>query len=119
MSRSFAAKVEVVEQLGSEILLETRVGTARVTATLEDGRTIDTKLLRAVTDDEMKRIESEIGAERLFDDDGIRTSGCVLEAELKCRLKPEPRPLHRRERAGRCRSRPPQSSRRGQESACS
>jgi len=26
LSRSFAAKVEVVEQLGSEILLETRVG---------------------------------------------------------------------------------------------
>ena len=32
VSRSFAAKVEVVEQLGSEILLETRVGDARVTA---------------------------------------------------------------------------------------
>jgi multiple sugar transport system ATP-binding protein len=32
LSRSFAAKVEVVEQLGSEILLETRVGDARVTA---------------------------------------------------------------------------------------
>jgi multiple sugar transport system ATP-binding protein len=31
LSRSFAAKVEVVEQLGSEILLETRVGEARVT----------------------------------------------------------------------------------------
>ena len=31
VSRSFAAKVEVVEQLGSEILLETRVGEARVT----------------------------------------------------------------------------------------
>jgi multiple sugar transport system ATP-binding protein len=31
LSRSFAAKVEVVEQLGSEILLETRVGPARVT----------------------------------------------------------------------------------------
>ena len=30
-SRSFAARVEVVEQLGSEILLETRVGEARVT----------------------------------------------------------------------------------------
>ncbi|HYR68774.1 MAG TPA: malate synthase A [Candidatus Dormibacteraeota bacterium] len=34
-------------------------------ATLEDGRTVDAGLLRAVTDDEMKRIESEIGAERL------------------------------------------------------
>jgi multiple sugar transport system ATP-binding protein len=32
LSRSFVAKVEVVEQLGSEILLETRVGDARVTA---------------------------------------------------------------------------------------
>ena len=32
LSRSFQAKVEVVEQLGSEILLETRVGDARVTA---------------------------------------------------------------------------------------
>jgi multiple sugar transport system ATP-binding protein len=32
LSRSFPAKVEVVEQLGSEILLETRVGDARVTA---------------------------------------------------------------------------------------
>ncbi|HEX9326967.1 MAG TPA: TOBE domain-containing protein, partial [Reyranella sp.] len=31
LSRSLAAKVEVVEQLGSEILLETRVGEARVT----------------------------------------------------------------------------------------
>jgi multiple sugar transport system ATP-binding protein len=31
LSRSFAARVEVVEQLGSEILLETRVGEARVT----------------------------------------------------------------------------------------
>jgi multiple sugar transport system ATP-binding protein len=31
VSRSFQAKVEVVEQLGSEILLETRVGEARVT----------------------------------------------------------------------------------------
>jgi len=31
LSRSFPAKVEVVEQLGSEILLETRVGEARVT----------------------------------------------------------------------------------------
>ena len=31
LSRSFAAKVEVVEQLGSEILLESRVGDARVT----------------------------------------------------------------------------------------
>jgi multiple sugar transport system ATP-binding protein len=31
VSRSFAARVEVVEQLGSEILLETRVGPARVT----------------------------------------------------------------------------------------
>ena len=31
VSRSFAARVEVVEQLGSEILLETRVGDARVT----------------------------------------------------------------------------------------
>ena len=31
VSRSFPAKVEVVEQLGSEILLETRVGDARVT----------------------------------------------------------------------------------------
>jgi multiple sugar transport system ATP-binding protein len=31
LSRTFAAKVEVVEQLGSEILLETRVGEARVT----------------------------------------------------------------------------------------
>jgi multiple sugar transport system ATP-binding protein len=31
VSRSFPAKVEVVEQLGSEILLETRVGEARVT----------------------------------------------------------------------------------------
>jgi multiple sugar transport system ATP-binding protein len=31
LSRSFPAKVEVVEQLGSEILLETRVGAARVT----------------------------------------------------------------------------------------
>ncbi len=32
LSRSFRAKVEVVEQLGSEILLETRVGDTRVTA---------------------------------------------------------------------------------------
>jgi multiple sugar transport system ATP-binding protein len=31
LSRSLAATVEVVEQLGSEILLETRVGEARVT----------------------------------------------------------------------------------------
>ncbi len=31
LSRSFAARVEVVEQLGSEILLETRVGETRVT----------------------------------------------------------------------------------------
>ena len=31
VSRAFAARVEVVEQLGSEILLETRVGEARVT----------------------------------------------------------------------------------------
>ena len=31
---------------------------------LQDGRTVDAGLLRAVTDDEMKRIESEIGAER-------------------------------------------------------
>ena len=36
----------------------------RHAATLEDGRKIDAGLLRAVTDDEMKRIESEIGAER-------------------------------------------------------
>jgi len=36
----------------------------RHAATLEDGRKIDADLLRAVTDDEMKRIESEIGAER-------------------------------------------------------
>ena len=33
-------------------------------AKLQDGRTVDAGLLRAVTDDEMKRIESEIGAER-------------------------------------------------------
>ncbi len=33
-------------------------------ATLEDGRKIDADLLRRATDDEMKRIESEVGAER-------------------------------------------------------
>ena len=36
----------------------------RHAATLADGRTVDASLLRAVTNDEMKRIESEIGAER-------------------------------------------------------
>ena len=36
----------------------------RQAATLEDGRKVDADLLRAVTDDEMKRIESEVGAER-------------------------------------------------------
>jgi malate synthase len=33
-------------------------------ARLEDGRKVDTGLLRSVTDDEMKRIESEVGPER-------------------------------------------------------
>jgi malate synthase len=36
----------------------------RYAAVLEDGRKIDADLLRALTDDEMKRIETEIGAER-------------------------------------------------------
>ena len=36
----------------------------RHSATLADGRTIDAGLLRALTDDEMNRIETEIGAER-------------------------------------------------------
>jgi malate synthase len=36
----------------------------RYAAALEDGRKIDADLLRALTDEEMKRIETEIGAER-------------------------------------------------------
>ncbi len=36
----------------------------RHSATLEDGRTVDAALLRTVTDDEMKRIETEVGPDR-------------------------------------------------------
>ena len=57
---SFDARVEVVEQLGSEILLETRVGSHSVTVARVAAET-------AIARDDQVRLSAELGRLHFFD----------------------------------------------------